>query len=106
MNFEQHGQAAAAIIVGIGALAGLLRWLIVAALQPKLDAVHKRIDDHMRIEEADAIVARELQITLTEQLKNHAETLIRLDNILVKLDERTARLAEQVAKLDGRMGNP
>lgn len=103
-SVEGHLATWATIAVGAITFAGALRWLIVAALRPQLDRVHRRIDEHMRIEESDAAEFRLTQTHLANTVTSTAEHLARLDEKLERIDERTARNEQQLAHLAGKTG--
>jgi hypothetical protein len=96
---ETHLATWATIVVGGIAFAGLLRWLIVAALRPHLDAVHRRIDEHMRSEEEEAAEFRKAHELLAQATAATSQHVARLDDS-VRLIER------QLAHLAGKLGEP
>lgn len=103
MDVEAHLAQYAAIIAGAVAFAGVVRWLIVAALAPKLGELHRRIDDHMVIEEREAADARAAQTELAAHLKHTTEFVNRLDEVVHRIDERTARNETQIARIIGKL---
>ena len=103
---ESHLAGYATILAGVVAFAGVVRWLIVAALTPKLQELHRRIDDHMTVEEREAAEQRALQAELAEHLRHTSDFVNRLDTVVHRIDERTARNESQLAWILGKMEQP
>jgi hypothetical protein len=106
VDVETHLAQYAAILAGGATFAGFIRWLIVAALTPRLAELHKRIDDHMTVEEREAAEQRALHVELAAHLKHTSEFVKRLDEVVHRVDERTARNESQLAWILGKMEQP
>lgn len=102
-DYLSTGAAVGGTVVSFAAI---LRWLIVQALSPSLQALHRRIDDHMTIEEREAAENRALQVQLSEHMRATSDYVARLDKLVQRIEERLARLEQQVARIDGKMEQP
>ena len=98
-TLEGHLATWATIAAGGAAFAGLLRWLIVAALRPQLDAVHRRIDEHMRTEEEESAEFRRAHELLAQATASTSEHVARLDQTVRQIERQLAHLA-------GKLGEP
>lgn len=103
MNVETHIAAWASGAAGLVAFGAVMRWLIVAALEPRLQAVHRRIDDHMTLEEREAAEQRVAQAELAASVNHATLRITRLDEVVTRVDERTARNEQQLAWILGKM---
>ena len=97
-SIEVHLATWATIVVGGIAFAGLLRWLIVAALRPQLDAVHRRIDEHMRTEEEESAEFRKSHELLAQATAATSQHVARLDDSIRQIERQLAHLAGKLGE--------
>lgn len=105
--FEEHLLLVLTVVTSttaiFGGLVATIRRIIINAVRPSLESIHRRIDEHMRIEEAEMGETRDLAKQTAENVDRLCKHVDKIEGHLEQVDARYLQVVADLANLQGRV---